>query len=239
MTATTLILCSYRAVSVPTHHAIVRLMATHTDWSESVVDQAPINRARSLAASKWWRETDEDVFIMVDDDILFMPEDAVALAERCRNGCDVIGGGYPFRNGSSIAVRLLPGDKSLEFGSDLEPQKVMHIGSGFMAVHRRVLDAMIPTLPLCHQGSFWPMFDYRVVEDESAGGFNWLSEDYAFSLGAQELGFKVWLDRSILLAHLGQVPITVTNMREVHSAIKSAVPVPEEAVANGSLVRVK
>ncbi len=227
---TTLIMCSVRGPCVPTHHAIVQLIKAYPEWDELIAGEQGITRARSFSVSKWYKENvDEDVFVMVDDDILFQPTDAQKLAHLCRDGHDIIGAGYPFRDGSSVALRLLPDDTSLLFGDSIEPKEVRHIGTGFMAIHRRVIDAMVPTLRLCStrlmNEAFWPFFeDPIVVDDEAATGYNWLTEDYSFESRARALGFKVWLDPSILVAHYGHVPVTVTNMAMIRNAIKAAIP---------------
>ncbi len=224
--STALILCCYRAVSQPTHRAIVQLLTHDREnklgWREHHAGEAGINRARSIMASRWYKDTADDVFLMVDDDIVFEPEDAERIVTRCREGYDVIAAAYPVRDGGHIAMRTF-GAVNIDFGPNAEPVHVRHMSTGFFAVHRRVLDKLIPTLPLCHANmiwSFWPMFDYRVVEDEGAGGFNYLSEDYNFSEMVAALGFKVWVDPSIRLQHLGLVPIDVQNMRAIHEAIK-------------------
>lgn len=201
----------------------MRLIKAHPEWDESVVGEAGIQRARSFAASVWLRETTEDVFFMLDDDIVFEPEDAVRLVERCRSGYDIIGAGYPFRDGSHMAVRTFPGDTSLAFGPDAPPHEVRHVATGFLAIHRRVLEAMVTTLPLCNAvagpGAFWPFFDFSIIEDPEAGGFSYLSEDYTFGERARALGFKVWLDRSIFLGHMGEVQITMHNMAAIKAAL--------------------
>jgi hypothetical protein len=88
-----------------------------------------------------------------------------------------------------------------------------------------VIEAMVPTLPLCHEAthfSFWPLFDFRVVEDAHTGGHNYLSEDWNFCERAIELGFKVWLDPTLMLGHLGTVAIHAGNMDAIHSAVTVA-----------------
>lgn len=183
MSGVGLIVCGFRGLSLPTHHSIVKLLTHTTGWEEYPYSEADIGRARSMAASIWWRETVDDIFLMVDDDIVFEPEDALHLVNLCRSGYDVIGGAYPFRDASRIAFRGLSSDSILYFGPTAPPQEVRHITTGFFAVHRKVLDAMIPTLPLCHANeswAFWPMFDFKVIEDAEAGGYSRLSEDYFF-----------------------------------------------------------
>lgn len=225
--STSLILCAFRTVSLATHRAILQLMqadpANERGWREGQAAEAGLLRARNIAASRWYTDTADDVFLMVDDDIVFEPRDAEHLVDLCRDGHDIIAAAYPVRDGTQLAVRALAGHSTdIDFGPGLPPRQMRHVATGFFAVHRRVLDALIPTLPLCHANqtwAFWPMFDFRVVPDDGAGGFNHLSEDYNFCELAGEAGFKVWLDPTIKLRHLGLVPISVQNMAPISEAI--------------------
>lgn len=220
-TQTALLICAFRSVSLPTMQCILQLLDNPADqygWRVSMNGEAGINRSRSIMASRWWAETADDVFLMLDDDIVFAPEDAEKIVTECRNGHDIICAAYPVRDGGHVAIRGYGG--AFEFGPGFPPIEIKYAATGFIAVHRRVLDAMIQTLPLCHGNqpwAFWPLFDFKTVADEGSGGFNYLSEDWNFCDMAMNLGFKVWLDPSIQLRHLGQVPISVSNMQAVHA----------------------
>lgn len=218
---TALLICAFRAISLPTVQCILQLLddpINPSGWRVSLNGEAGINRSRSIMASRWWAETSDDVFLMLDDDIMFTPEDAEQIVALCRNGHDIICAAYPVRDGGHVAIRGV--GRRFEFGPGLPPVEIRYAATGFIAVHRRVLDALIPTLPLCHGNqpwAFWPLFDFKAVEDEASGGHNYLSEDWNFCDMALKLGFKVWLDPSIQLQHLGQVPISVSNMEAVHA----------------------
>ena len=230
MPNTTLILCAYRSVSLPTHRCIIRLLQTpsHNVWDEDVGGEAGINRARSIRVSRWFRETNDDVFLMVDDDIIFDPEDANAIVDRCRAGYDVIAAAYPTGDASHLAIRTL-GETSLRFGPDAEPLEMRHVSTGFFACHRRVIEAMVKDLPYCNSNAswaFWPLFGFSWEFDPEAGGVNNLSEDYNFCNRARALGFKVYLDMSIAIGHEVLARLNVVNMQEVYRALRYSEPVP-------------
>lgn len=238
MSNATLIVCAYRSVSLPTHKCITRLLTTPGTnvWREQIGGEAGINRARSIQTSHWFRDTTEDVFLMVDDDITFDVEDANSIVDRCRNGYDVIAGAYPTGDASHLAVRTLTDTaQALQFAGDAPPKEMRHVATGFFAVHRRVIEAMIETLPLCNSNTswaFWPFFGFAVENDPQAGGFNNLSEDYYFCNRARALGFKVWLDMSIAIGHDVLARFNVVNMAEVYRALRYN----GEAVPNGALI---
>lgn len=220
-----IVVCAYRAVSIPTTKALLKI-AENSDGADTRITiggEAGIHRSRNIQASVWWRETADDVLLFVDDDIVFTAEQVRQITARVREGRDIVCAAYPVRDGGHLALRGREGEPTITFGADLDPVEIRHGATGFMAVHRRVLDAMIPTLPLCHANqswAFWPMFDFAIIADEAAGGFNYLSEDWLFCERAAELGFKVWVDPSIFLGHLGLVEFNVRNMVQIHTALK-------------------
>lgn len=224
--STSIIPIVFRSISMQTHKAITHLLTHDAErkfgWRELLAGEAGLFRARNIAVSTWYTSTADDVFLMVDDDIVFTPEDAEHMVTMCREGHDVIAAAYPVRDGGHLAIRALA-ETDVRFGEGQPPVEVRHAGTGFFAVHRRVLDALIPTLPLCHaanEWAYWPVFSAEVVEDEQAGGFNVLTEDYHLCEMVRALGFKVWIDPSVRLGHLGMIPITLANMGQIHAAIK-------------------
>lgn len=233
----TLIVCAYRSVSLPTHACILRLFTTpgRNQWRQQLGGEAGINRARSIQVSKWFREMpdDDDVFLMVDDDIVFEPEDADAIVERCRAGHDVIAAAYPTGDASHLAIRTL-GETSLEFGPNMPPMEMRHVATGFFAVHRRVIAAMVEQLPECNSNAFWrfwPLFGFGWEADAEAGGYNNLSEDYYFCNRARALGFKVYLDMSIAIGHEVKARLNVMNMAAVYEALRYGAEVGAPALA--------
>lgn len=203
-TSQTALLVSYRAVAPET---VAKLSLLHSlgNWQvHTQTNDALITRARSIAVSHWWRQYPSDVFLMIDSDIVFEPADAMRITDRCRNGYPIIAGAYAIRDGTSIASRIRPGE-SVTFTAGAEPVEIDYAATGFLAVHRSVIDAMIPTLPICHADqsyAFWPFFDTQIVTLPN-GNSEYLSEDWDFCLKARDLGFSVYIDPSIRLGHLG------------------------------------
>lgn len=199
------------------------------------VGDALIGRSRSILVHNWYYSTGDDTFLMVDDDIQFSSQDADRAVEYCRAGFDILCGGYVVRDGTHLAARTFPGMTSIDFGpphtdergvfQQQLPIEIQWAATGFMAVHRRVIDAMVERLPLVNSGYPWykPFFHETWQYDEAVDGELFLSEDWAFCELARQLGFKVWLDPQTRLVHEGRtVPLTVGNMREVQDAIAKA-----------------
>ncbi len=223
--STAIIPVTFRSVSMPTHRSLVRLLTSDPDnklgWREFPANEAGLLRARNVAASRWYTDTADDVFLMIDDDQEFEPKDAERLVTLCREGHDIIAAAYPVRDGTHLAIRTWT-DDSVVFGDGTEPFEVRWAGTGFFAVHRKVLAAMIPSHQLCfgaHEWAYWPFFEFMRVPDDHAGGINELSEDYGFCQKALDLGFKVWCDPRIKLNHYGLVPVSIKNMQGMKEAI--------------------
>jgi hypothetical protein len=222
-----LLLCAYRSVSAAALRSIMDLCAgsratVGNRWRlRTKTGDALIARSRNILVTSWWRETNDDVFLMVDDDVVFSPADADRLAELCRSGHAIVCGAYPTHNGAHLACRLPAGVTEVAFGPGQPPLEILYAATGFMAVHRRVIDALVATLPLCHADqpwSFYPLFEARVVEGEA--GAEWLSEDYGFSAAARAHGCGVWLDPQTILQHLGEAGISVRNMAAMKAAVQ-------------------
>jgi SAM-dependent methyltransferase len=214
------LICAYRSLSVPTHASVLKLEASGWDVPPIKYGDGYIPRARGIIVSKWYRQTADDVFLMIDDDIVFEPNDANRLVELCRKGHDIICAAYPIRDGAHLAIAVND-PKDIHFHPDEPPKQIRYAATGFMAVHRRVIDALIKTLPLCHANqdwAYWPMFGGMVIEERDPVEHVDLSEDWAFCQRATDLGFKIWLDPGIRLGHLATMEIDVMNMKTVSQA---------------------
>lgn len=210
----TLILCAWRDINADTALCVQRLVQNNWRFQLHRGD-ALISRVRSTGVSKWLRENDGDVFLMVDSDIVFSEADANKVVALAREKKSIACGAYPVRGGSHMASRGLPG-QTLIFGPTVEPCKISYAGTGFFAAHRDVCEAIAATMPLCHADqdwAMWPLFMPMVAQSPFDPTVNeYLSEDWAFCKRAAELGFETWLDPSVILSHLGQAEYNVYNM---------------------------
>lgn len=210
-----LLLCAYRAMSVATVLSLTKLV--ENGWRFSVHQgDALISRVRSVAVSQWYKQTAGDVFLMVDDDIVFDIDDAEKVVALAREKRSIASAAYPVRDGSHLASASLVDGEEIAFGPGQPPKEIRWAGTGFIAVHRDVVEALIKTLPLTMvttPWSFWPMFMPFVYGDGVEA--NYLSEDWAMCERARKLGFRVWLDPSIELKHIGSFEYRVRNMQSV------------------------
>lgn len=207
-----LLVCAYRDISTTTVGCITKLI--DLGWRRSIHHgDALVSRVRSIAVSKWYREDAGDVFLMVDDDIEFTPQDADKVVELARRTRGIGSALYPVRGGTHFASRLF--DTNIEIGPNLDPIEIKWAGTGFFAVHRDVVKALIEDTPLCVLGgddTFWPMFAPFIYHNEDNGDNDYLSEDWAFCERARQKGFKVYVDRTVVLKHYGKYAYSIENM---------------------------
>lgn len=218
-TAPTCMVVAHREISVPTVECLFDLVGR--GWPMMLVyGDALIDRARAKAVSAWFRNETTDVFLMIDDDIVFKAEDAERVVELAREKRSIACGAYPVGDGGHLASRGHPGQR-LDFNANAEPVAIRWPATGFMAVHRDVVAAMVETMDICYPGkpdAFWPMFQPFAL------GENYLSEDYAFGERARDLGFETWLDPKTILHHLKIQALSVHNMR---GTVKEGAPKDE------------
>lgn len=220
-TAATVILCAWRNLLAETAECM--LMLRDRGWAYMIKrGDALITRSRSIAVSSWYRNRpDDDVFLMIDDDVVFLPEHAEHVVKLARELRTIVCGAYPVKDGTHFACRRFPGQE-IEFGENTPPVEIVYPATGFMAVHRDVITAMVnaqtpeggPHFPLCGdgEGAMWPFFDTFWLTGPD-GKSEYLSEDYAFGEVARRLGFKTWLDTTVNLYHMGFYPYCLENMQ--------------------------
>lgn len=205
----TVLVVAHREIAVPTVECLFELVAG-LGWPIAMpYGDALIDRARAKAVSSWYLNEQEDVFLMIDDDIVFRAEDAMRVVALAREKRSIACAAYPVADGGHLASRAWPGTL-LEFGSMYEPREIRWPATGFMAVHRDVIKALVESLgEPCYPEQpdrFWPMFTPFKL------GPDYLSEDYAFGQRALDLGFPTWLDPKSILIHMKIKGLSVMNM---------------------------
>lgn len=170
---------------------------------------ALVERARSVVATFFLRHTQADVLLTIDSDIDFDPDHAMRICQQAEEYGIVVGAyagrsfGHP-----KPTCELWPGT-AVTFENDDTPVEIKYGASGFMAIHRRVFEALLKRsdMPLCHAGKDWefyPFYHTEVVEDEDpAIGPILLSEDFAFCYKARQEGFNTYLNPAVRLGHQG------------------------------------
>ena len=180
-------------------------------------NDALVGRARGILARKFM-ETDGDVLLCVDSDIVFRPDDAWRVCEAAMEK-DIVAGLYVTRTrkGGITTSRLFP-NTSYDF-SQVTLHEIKWAGGGFVAIHRRVFETLKrhKQIELVHQGTdleHWTYYRTFAVDEEPDGRIE-LGEDWAVCERAREMGYRVWLDTGVRLGHLGMHEYTLEDLLAV------------------------
>lgn len=152
-------------------------------------------------------QTDCTHLLFIDSDIIFEPDQVERLTSH---DVSVVGGLYPLKGEGELQ---LCGNGFPDCETVVEPnglQQVRYIGTGFMLVDRKVIEATIAAdreeieyqkdeAPHRTQWDVW-RFGVRKTADERR---RFLTEDWYFCQRAGELGFNVWADTKVCLRHIG------------------------------------
>lgn len=171
---------------------------------QPVWNDALVCRARSQTATQFLLDTDFDVHVSIDGDILFQPWQVAQIARQAVTH-DIVGGLYVTRSREICRPTSIfqPG-QTITFGSDETPQPVQWLATGFLATHRRVFERLAQDIPLCHADESWrfhPFYQPLIVDGKN--GPIYLSEDFAFVERARRAGYTPHLAPNVRVYHLG------------------------------------
>lgn len=160
-------------------------------------DHPLIDQARSYLASLALSKSDADVFVWIDDDIVFNAADV----ERLANSGAFVGAAYSVRAPGGAIIGGGIGEEFTFFeGGTVRP--VPTLGMGFTAIHRNVYEAVGKDLPEVaiggQKGTCKPYFA-NLIENG-----NYYGEDASFCLRAARAGFAPHVNTTIRVLHKGE-----------------------------------
>jgi glycosyltransferase involved in cell wall biosynthesis len=137
----------------------------------------------------------DDLFF-IDSDAEWQPEWVFRLLERPE---PIIGGALVKKNDKDEGYTVKLIDKNLKWSEDKKIIEVDGVGTGFMKISRFALQKL------------WDMSDkytsegeeHRMICDIKVENGDLISEDYIVCNKWKSLGYKVWLDPTITLNHIG------------------------------------
>ena len=182
------------------------------------VGDALIERARGMSATFFLRETDADVHLSLDSDIVqFTKSDMDMMCDQAEE-LGIVGAAYICRaTARTFPASMFNDEQHIEFGHDTKPIAIRWLATGCMAVHRRVFEAMVDTgMPLLHKSDGKRAFYdfYETMHYEMGDELIKLSEDYAFCERAKELGFESFLNPAIRVGHMGPYTHRLEDMAQ-------------------------
>ncbi len=185
-----------------------------------VVGDALVERSRGRCATDFMLRSGADVLLSIDTDIVFRPEDALAVCTQAVEHQAIVAGIYMTRNrtGGRPTSKLLL-DRRYDFALTDDPLRgelapIQYAAGGFMAVPRAVFEALAPSLPLCDEGTAleqYPFYLPFAVQGDD-GKPTMLSEDWALCERASRAGFPILANLGVRLGHVGEETFTLEDM---------------------------
>jgi hypothetical protein len=173
------------------------------EWTvETMTNESLITRARNTLTAKFLQNKDSTHLMFIDADIGWEPWHLLVLLNR---DLDIIGGLYPMK---SLPIKwCVNGFDGAETGPD-GLQEVTKTGTGFLLIKRQVFEklnkhpAVKPFnndigLPAELNQYMKTYFDTAVRENR------YYSEDWMFCENWRDIGGRVWVDKRVLLRHVG------------------------------------
>jgi hypothetical protein len=173
------------------------------DWTmETMTNESLITRARNTLAAKFLHNKDSTHLMFIDADIGWEPWHLLVLLNH---DVDVIGGLYPMK---SMPIKWCV--NGFEGAETREPglQEVTKTGTGFLLIKRGVFEKLNshPAVKPFNNDIGLPeelnpymktYFDTAVRENR------YYSEDWMFCENWRDIGGQVWVDKRVLLRHMG------------------------------------
>ena len=207
-------ICVHRDITPETFYCMNMLYAC-TDLKISIrieKGDALIARSRSILASKFLKDNLDDILLFIDDDIEFKIDDVFKIvSDITEKGLDIVGGAYVTKSEIQPTLQQkIYKDQEILLSSTAKPVEVRYVSTGFMAISRNVFEVMANRMNLCYPQGFYAFFQTCEREIEEKNRF--LGEDWFFCEKAKYNGFKVYLDPSIQLAHVGRYVYTIGDI---------------------------
>ena len=160
-----------------------------------------IDQCRNKMVYNFLTHTTYKNILWVDGDIIFEVEDVQKLEQ---SGHDIVGGTYPFKGFPQMTF-VPKGVDNVQFGEEGPTHvEVEALATGFLFVTRKAITDIIEKsrIPLCNtsfDNPSYPLFTPEVLDDET-----YVGEDFGFCAKAKANGYKLFLDTTINLKHVGR-----------------------------------
>ena len=173
------------------------------EWTiETMTNESLITRARNTLTAKFLQNKDSTHLMFIDADIGWEPWHLLVLLNR---DVDIIGGLYPMK---SIPIKwCVNGFQGAEEGPE-GLQEVTKTGTGFLLIKRHVFEKLNkhPAVKPFNNDIGLPAElnkDMKTYFDTAVRENRYYSEDWMFCENWRDIGGKVWVDKRVLLRHVG------------------------------------
>tara|TARA_E500000318_G_C3561576_1_gene213692 strand:- start:226 stop:1125 length:900 start_codon:yes stop_codon:yes gene_type:complete len=160
-----------------------------------------IDQCRNKMIYNFLTHTQFKNILWIDGDIIFTLEDVQKLEQ---SEFDIVGGTYPFKGHPQLTFVPID-DEQITFGeSGHRFIEVEALATGFLFITRKSIIDIIDKLgiPLCNTSFDNP--SYPLFTPDVISGDTYVGEDFGFCAKAKKCGYKLYLDTTIHLKHVGR-----------------------------------
>ena len=193
------------------------------DWTvETMTNESLISRARNTLSAKFLHTKESTHLMFIDADIGWEPWHLLVLINAQK---DVIGGLYPMKSlPVKWCVNGIPGAPEPD-GSLIEVTKT---GTGFLLIKRDVfekLNAHPATKPFTNDIGLDPALNQymKTYFDTAVREGRYYSEDWTFCENWRDIGGQVWVDKRVLLRHVGTYVFDGTTQDKLYEDLHAMV----------------
>ena len=191
------------------------------DWTvETMTNESLISRARNTLTAKFLHNKESTHLMFIDADIGWEPWHLLVMLDAQK---DVIGGLYPMK---SLPVKwCVNGIPGLVEDPNSNHIEVTKTGTGFLLIKRDVfekLDAHPATRPFNNDiglpaelNPHMKTYFYTAVREN-----RYYSEDWTFCENWRDLGGQVFVDKRILLRHVGTYTFDYKTHEQLYKDLK-------------------
>jgi len=191
------------------------------DWTvETMTNESLISRARNTLTAKFLHTKESTHLMFIDADIGWEPWHLLVMLDAQK---DVIGGLYPMKSlPVKWCVNGIPGQVE-EPGSNLV--EVTKTGTGFLLIKRDVfekLNAHPATKPFNNDIGLPEELNphMKTYFDTAVRENRYYSEDWTFCENWRDIGGQVWVDKRVLLRHVGTYTFDYATHEQLYKDLK-------------------
>jgi len=209
------------------------------DWTvETMTNESLISRARNTLTAKFLSNPQSTHLMFIDADIGWEPWHLLVLLNAQK---DVVGGLYPMKSlPVKWCVNGIPG-KAEDPNSNLI--EVTKTGTGFLLMKREVFEKLNAHPAVRHFNNdigldpalnqhMKTYFDTAVRENR------YYSEDWTFCENWRDLGGQVWIDKRIMLKHVGTYVFDFNTHEQLYKELAAMFGHPVPVMQNPAVTAV-
>jgi uncharacterized protein (DUF983 family) len=200
------------------------------DWTvETMTNESLISRARNTLTAKFLATPQSTHLMFIDADIGWEPWQLLVMLNR---QVDVIGGLYPMKSlPVKWCVNGIPGQPEGEDGL----VEVTKTGTGFLLIKREVFEKLNqhPAVrPFNNDIGLDPSLDthMKTYFDTAVRENRYYSEDWTFCENWRDLGGHIYIDKRVLLRHVGTYVFDGNNQKKLFDDLAAMFNVPTAPV---------